>query len=142
MSTVFVIQNQQGQFLSRQKEWLGKTEINALYKTPHRDLAVNELFEISFRDTETRAQVVEAEASNKGLPLVADLPPLEFPSVELPEDLPGVERAADSVVQSDHQGEQTCLELEPATAALETTREQAPPPSTSKPTTEPTTEQV
>ena len=144
MSTVFVIQNQQGQFLSRQKEWLGKTEINALYKTPHRDLAVNELFEISSRDTETRAQVVEAETSNKGLPLVAGLPPLEFSTFELPADLPGVARATDSKVQSEHQAHQTCLELEPATTALETTPEQAPSPSPStlETTAEPTVEQV
>ena len=89
MSNVFVIQNQEGQFLSRQKEWLEKTEIKALYKTPHRDLAVNELFEITSKDARVRAKVVSAEATSKGLPLVADLPPLDFPKFELPEDLGG-----------------------------------------------------
>jgi hypothetical protein len=115
-------------------------------------LAINELFEISSRDTEARAQVVAAEASGKGLPLVADLPPLEFPKFELPADLPGVERAADNKAQSDRQGEQTNLELEPATAALETAPEQAPFPSPStfqpaaesiaEPIAEPIAEQV
>lgn len=87
MSSVFVIQNQRGQFLSRQKEWVEKTEIAALYKTPHRDLAINELFEVTSKDTDTRAKVVEAQTSEKGLPLVAELPPLEFAKVALPEDM-------------------------------------------------------
>lgn len=91
MSSVYVIQSQAGQFLSRRKEWLDKTEINALYKTPHRDLAINELVEITSKHTDVRAKVVEAGTSSKGLPLVADLPPLEFPKIALPDDIAAME---------------------------------------------------
>ncbi len=87
MNSVFVIQNQHCQFLSRQKEWLDKTEMHALFKTPHRDLAVNEWVELTAREPEARARVVSVETSGKGLPLVAALPPLEFPKAALPDDL-------------------------------------------------------
>jgi hypothetical protein len=87
MNNVFVIQNQHNQFLSRQKEWLEKTEIQALFKTPHRDLAVNEWVELTAREPQARAKVVSVETSSKGLPLVSALPPLEFPKAALPDDL-------------------------------------------------------
>lgn len=127
MSNVFVIQNQEGQFLSRQKQWLEKTEINALYKTPHRDLAVNELFEITSKDTGVRARVVSAEASSKGLPLVAELPPLEFPKFELPEELGGPQPSSEVEAQSDDQPEQANpqRELAAVTPSPEHTDEQA-----------------
>ena len=72
MSSVFVIQNQQGQFLSRQKEWVEKTEIAALYKTPHRDLAINELFEVTSKETDTRAKVVVNERTRAMTPLMGN----------------------------------------------------------------------
>jgi hypothetical protein len=87
MNNVYVIQNQHSQFLSRQKEWLEKTEIQALFKTPHRDLAVNEWVELTAREPEARARVVSVETSSKGLPLVSALPPLDFPKAALPDDL-------------------------------------------------------
>ena len=87
MNSVFVIQNQDGNFLSRQKEWVDKTQIQAVYKTPHRDLAVNEWVELTARETQARAKVVAVETTARGLPLLATLPPLEFPRAALPEDL-------------------------------------------------------
>lgn len=118
MNSVFVIQNQHGQFLSRQKEWLEKTEINALFKTPHRDLAVNEWVELTARDPDARARVVPVESSSKGLPLVSVLPPLEFPKAALPDDLAQLhqhEGAAPAVVNKEPD-----LEFdEPLPAALE-----------------------
>jgi hypothetical protein len=114
MSNVFVIQNQEGQFLSRQKEWLEKTEINALYKTPHRDLAVNELFEITSKDTSVRAKVVSAEATSKGLPLVAELPPLDFPKFELPEDLGGPQHASEVAAENEDQTNRAFPQLQMA----------------------------
>jgi hypothetical protein len=116
MNKVFVIQNQHGQFLSRQKEWLASTEISQLYKTPHRDLAINELVEITAKDTDARAKVVAAETSNKGLPLVADLPPLEFPKFELPDDMADIGLHAASTRASDDASQATG---DDATAALE-----------------------
>jgi hypothetical protein len=87
MNSVFVIQNQQGQFLSRHKEWVDNTQIQAVYKTPHRDLAVNEWVELTARDIAARARVVAVDTTSKGLPLLSTLPPLEFPGATLPDDL-------------------------------------------------------
>lgn len=113
MSKVFVIQNQEGQFLSRQKEWADAREISTLFKTPHRDLAVNELFEVTSKNTAVRAKVVETDTSDKGLPLVAELPPLSFPSIELPDDMAAAatqngdnsmnQEASDNTEESEHE---------------------------------------
>ncbi len=98
MSSVFVIQNQQGQFLSRHREWVDNTQIQAVYKTPHRDLAVNEWVELTARDTAARARVVAVDTTSKGLPLLATLPPLEFPRAALPDDLVRSDHPDDGVI--------------------------------------------
>jgi hypothetical protein len=123
MNKVFVIQNQHGQFLSRQKEWLEKTEISQLYKTPHRDLAINELVEITAKDTDARAKVVEAPTSPKGLPLVADLPPLEFPKFALPDDMAGIgqQSAADEAHITETTAAEAALENDPSSTDIGTT---------------------
>ncbi len=97
MNSVFVIQNQHGQFLSRHREWVDKTDIKAVYKTPHRDLAINEWVELTARDPEVRAKVVAAETSSKGLPLLSTLPPLEFPRAALPDELTTIDRREDEL---------------------------------------------
>lgn len=87
MNQVFVVQNREGLFLSRQGEWLDGSQASALYRTPHRDLAVNELFELTSKFSKLRAKVVEVQTSERGLPLVGALAPPDFPEVKLPPEL-------------------------------------------------------
>lgn len=95
MSSVFIIQNDQGQFLDKHKEWTTADDAEHVFKSPHKDLAVNQLFETTSKDLGTRAKVVEAQADTRGLPIVSDLPPLSFPRFELPEDMQTAEPEAD-----------------------------------------------
>ena len=79
MDQVFVIQNAAGQFLDRHGAWVGPEQAASLYRSTHRDLALNELFEATAKYSELRATVVAAPASSRGVPLVADLPPPDIP---------------------------------------------------------------
>ena len=76
MSQVFVIQNQHGHFFSKQKDWIDGRDRRQLYRTPHRDEAVNHVFEQSSKDIELRASVLDCELDDNGQPQVEAGPPL------------------------------------------------------------------
>lgn len=66
MNNLFVIRNQHGLYISKKKEWLDGREPRLLFRSQHRDEAVNLVFELSSRDISLRAEVVRVElASNK-----------------------------------------------------------------------------
>ena len=74
---VYIIQNQDKLLLGRQRQWLDGREPGALYKTPHKDEAVNEMFEINARDYSQRLVLVHCPLNDKGLPHLdpSTLPP-------------------------------------------------------------------
>ena len=73
-ATLFVIRNHAGQFLNKQHEWLDASQaaIQAvtLYRTLHRDEAVNTVFEISAKDIYLRAEVFACKPDPKGAPIL------------------------------------------------------------------------
>jgi hypothetical protein len=79
MNHVFVIQNSAGLFLTRQGEWVSREEATGLFKTPHHDLAINELFEATAKYSALRAVAVKVSTSSRGQPLVAHLPLPDIP---------------------------------------------------------------
>lgn len=82
MSELFILQNQDNLFLGKQKEWLDGRDAAALYKTPYKDEAVNQMFEISSKDYTQRIKVLACNASDKGLPSISeDLLPPPLPKV-------------------------------------------------------------
>jgi hypothetical protein len=68
-ATVFVIRNQAGLFLNKQSEWVEASQAVSLYRTVHRDEAVNTVFEVSSKDIYLRAEVVACPVDAKGVPL-------------------------------------------------------------------------
>lgn len=84
VDSVFVIQHRDGSFLSRQHEWVNASEPQAVFRTPHRDLAVNELFELTARHTELRARVVQVQTNARGLPMLHVVAPPDFPGLRAP----------------------------------------------------------
>ena len=70
MSELFILQNQDKLFLGKQNQWLDGRDLNALYKTAHKDEAVNQMFEASSKDYTQRIKVVSCQANEKGLPLL------------------------------------------------------------------------
>lgn len=94
MSELFILQNQDKLFLGKQNQWLDGRDLNALYKTAHKDEAVNQMFEVSSKDYTQRIKVVSCQANEKGLPRLdpETMPePLPKPAKDL------FEEAADAV---------------------------------------------
>lgn len=82
MSTLFILQNQQGYFLKKvgadkQREWIDGQEPQQLFRTMHKDEAVNMLVETNTQDVELRIQVREYDNNGKNQPIIPadDLPP-------------------------------------------------------------------
>lgn len=70
MKTVFVIRNQNGHYLGRHGEWLDGSHVPGLFRTEHRDVAVNELVEVNLRDFDLRGEILGCEAAENGYPVV------------------------------------------------------------------------
>lgn len=72
---IYVVRNQRDQFLSKQNEWVSGSERHALFRSAHRDVAVNQLFEATLRDFDVRAEVVACRADSRGDPLLDTVSP-------------------------------------------------------------------
>lgn len=70
MTEVFVIRNQLGHYWGKGKAWVDGSQPRQVQRARHRDEAVNTLVELSSRDFELRGEVVAAELSERGEPLV------------------------------------------------------------------------
>jgi hypothetical protein len=70
MNKVFVVKNQHGLYLSKQQEWISGAERQALFRSQHRDEAINTVFEASSRDIYLRAETLACEVDAKNNPLV------------------------------------------------------------------------
>lgn len=84
MSEIFILQNQINLFLGKQNNWLDGRDLNALYKTVHKDEAINQMVEASSKDYTQRVKIISCAPNEKGLPLID-------PEI-LPEPLPKVSK--------------------------------------------------
>jgi hypothetical protein len=82
MSNFYILQNQQGYFLKKNspdghKEWADGQEPRLLFRTTHKDEAVNMLFETNSQNVELRISIKEYPSNGKNQPLIpdSDLPP-------------------------------------------------------------------
>lgn len=73
--SVFVIKNQTGHFLNKQNEWIEAREVASLYRTVHRDEAVNTVFEVSAKDIYLRAEIQPCPVDAKGQPILDAVTP-------------------------------------------------------------------
>lgn len=82
MSELFILQNQDKLFLGRQNNWLDGRDLAALYKTAHKDEAINQMVEASAKDYKQRIKILSCSANEKGLPLIdPELLPEPLPKV-------------------------------------------------------------
>lgn len=70
MASVFVVKNQLGLFLNKQQEWIDGSDSHTLYRTAHKDEAINTVFEVSSRDIYLRAEAIACDCDDKGNPRV------------------------------------------------------------------------
>jgi hypothetical protein len=76
MSTVYVVKNQHGFFASKQKEWVDGREPKLLFRSAHKDEAINMIFELSSKDIEVRAETLTVELATNKHPVVEVTVPL------------------------------------------------------------------
>lgn len=82
MSEIYILQNQDKLFLGRQNNWLDGRDLAALYKSAHKDEAINQMFEASSKDYKQRIKVVSCRPNEKGLPLLdPEIMPEPLPKV-------------------------------------------------------------
>lgn len=67
---LYILQNQYGQFLNRQLEWVESGERDPLFRTPNRDEALNQLIEINAKEISLRISVITCDADSKGNPVL------------------------------------------------------------------------
>ena len=92
MSTVFVVRNQDGYFASKQKEWECGREPKLLFRSPHKDEAINMVFELSSKDIYLRAEAISVELDEKKQPVVeVTAPPKPEPEAEAETEAPEAE---------------------------------------------------
>ena len=93
--TVFILQNQHNQFLSKDNEWVNSGEAGALFRSSHYDVALNQLIEINSKDHSLRGAVVACELDSKGRPQinVESADPAESPD---PVDLKPADRESEA----------------------------------------------
>jgi hypothetical protein len=88
LKTLLVIRNQNNHYLGRHGEWLDGSHAPALFRTEHRDVALNELFETNIRDFALRGEILACEADRHGYPVVEVLNPIAAPPVPEGEAVP------------------------------------------------------
>ena len=82
MSKQFVIRNQNQHYLSKDKTWVDGTLPASLFRSTHRDIAVNELFEANVRDFSIRAELIHCATAGDGYPAVEVLNPIPVSTEE------------------------------------------------------------
>lgn len=72
MPHTYVLTNQNNLFLSKQDEWIDGYERAKLFRTEHKDIAINQMFEANTRDVDQRIQLLQCELDQKGLPRIPE----------------------------------------------------------------------
>ncbi|MGI1679588.1 MAG: hypothetical protein K6L75_12685 [Cellvibrionaceae bacterium] len=91
MQELFLLQNQDKLFLSKQNEWVDGRDLNIIYKTTHRDEALNQLFETNTKDYGQRIHIISCPSNEKKLP---DIDPDILP--------PPIPKAPKELIDSDN----------------------------------------
>ncbi|MCQ3830069.1 hypothetical protein HXX02_11475 [Microbulbifer elongatus] len=72
MSHVYVLTNQHQQFLSKSNEWIDGRESTKLFRTEHKDVAINQMFEANTRDVALRIELLECKLDTKRQPIIPE----------------------------------------------------------------------
>lgn len=72
--TLYIIQTISGELLDRNLQWVTDVKPEALFQTPHKDVALNQLIELNAKDISLRARVVPWDSSDRGQPALDSVP--------------------------------------------------------------------
>jgi hypothetical protein len=68
---LFILRDAVGNLLTKDLLWASDCAVTELFRTPHKDVALNQLLEINAGDVELRAQIVACEVDNKNRPIIS-----------------------------------------------------------------------
>lgn len=68
MSDVFILQNHDSLYLDKHGQWTDGRDANALYRTTHKDEALNQKLELTVKHPELRLTIVNCRLDDKGRP--------------------------------------------------------------------------
>jgi len=77
MEPTYIVINQLGQYLNKHKAFISGRDAQLVYRTVHKDDALNHVFEMSSKDIELRARVMTVELDEKGQPIIEPGPQSE-----------------------------------------------------------------
>ena len=83
MLSVFLLQNQYDQYLGKSGEWLSGADSKTLYRTQHKDEAINQKVEVAVKQADTRAKIVDGIQLLNGQVMLSENEPL--PIAAMPE---------------------------------------------------------
>ncbi|MFI2811228.1 MULTISPECIES: hypothetical protein [Microbulbifer] len=72
MSHVYVLTNQHQRFLSKSNEWIDGRDAGKLFRSEHKDVAINQMFEANTRDVSLRIELLQCDLNPKGQPQVPE----------------------------------------------------------------------
>jgi hypothetical protein len=111
MTTLYTLHNQRGYFLQKKSAdkiskashiWGDAQELSKVFRTTHKDEAINMMFEAGSQDVELRISIKEYPANTKGLPTIpADDLPAPLPKVTAELGNVDVKEPIESHVESD-----------------------------------------
>lgn len=70
MSKAFVVRSIEGHYFSKQQEWICGKDRNIIYFAKHKDVALNQLIDITIKDVNVRAKLIECDLDEKARPIV------------------------------------------------------------------------
>jgi len=111
MTQTFILQNHDKLFFGKNKEWVDGYDANAVYKTLHKDEAVNQMFEITSKDYKQRVKVISCELNEKALPIIdSEIMPAPLPKAPKPPKA-GADLFAEAAPEEDDTGDEPETEL-------------------------------
>jgi hypothetical protein len=76
MSKVFIIKNQDNHYLDKHDEWVDGSEAAQVFRSPHRDIALNKLIDQNIRDVSIRGELIQCELDSHNQPRVNVINPI------------------------------------------------------------------
>lgn len=70
MNKVFVVQSAEGHYFSKHGEWLSGKEAHHIYFGKYKDEALNQLIDITIKNVDVRAKVVETQLNARNFPIL------------------------------------------------------------------------
>lgn len=84
MSSIYILQSQDDLFLSKSGEWVSGDDSKILFRTQHKDEAINQKVELTVKQPELRVNISTAQLSDNGKLILSKEPQVVLPECVTP----------------------------------------------------------